>query len=68
MALEEMKKNVEKLDELDEALKTAVDELAVSFNFLLNIASGKRSKGTKYLNIKTILLLCPIVCLLTQIH
>ncbi|KAK3717325.1 hypothetical protein QZH41_011557, partial [Actinostola sp. cb2023] len=28
MALEEMKKNVEKLDELDESLKTAVDELA----------------------------------------
>lgn len=30
MALEEMKKNVEKLDELDESLKTALDELGVS--------------------------------------
>lgn len=30
MALEEMKKNVEKLDELDDSLRKAVDELAVS--------------------------------------
>lgn len=38
MAQEEMKKNVEKLDELDDSLKSAVDELAVSsgFDFIHN--------------------------------
>jgi hypothetical protein len=35
MALEEMKKNVEKLDELDDSLRKAVDELAVRQSIML---------------------------------